>query len=107
MLNRKKEIEDAYQEYLKGNHIPFQDNEVVNEYKYWKVLKNKFPYDVRVHHLIIPKREFAMFRDMNNEEKKELEYIKELFNNNYDCFLQNTLKKRSIRTIYHEHFILF
>ena len=51
--------------------------EPVDEYKYWVIIEDEFPFDkiAKVHHLLIPKRVFMESTDMTKEEKEEMEYL--------------------------------
>ena len=52
-----------------------EENMLVKEYTYWKILNNRFPYDniAKINHMIIPKRHVTESK-LTEEEKKEFSF---------------------------------
>lgn len=110
MLDRTIEVQKEYTEYLlKMPNIidSINESEIVFETKYWKVIKNKFPYNVSVHNLLFPKRVVKNKQDLNQEELLELNEIKDMQSSFYDTYLQHTSRNRTIPDWYHEHLLIW
>ena len=82
-----------------------ENEEIVKDFESWVVIRNKFPYDgvTRTHHMLVPKRYFATPREMNAEERRELEEIKLSFGEEYDGLFENLSHKRSVPSHFHIH----
>jgi diadenosine tetraphosphate (Ap4A) HIT family hydrolase len=78
------------------------------EYQYWRIIDNKFPYDTiaKVHHMLVPKRQFAKRSDMTKKERLELDTIIDFYIEDYDMYLQNTEKAQSVPSWYHLHLLV-
>jgi diadenosine tetraphosphate (Ap4A) HIT family hydrolase len=110
MFKRTKEIEDIYIGYLKAkpNIIEeFNKQPIIKDYYLWKVIENRFPYNVSTHHLLIPKRPCKNKEDLDVHERIELRNIKKELANEYDTFMQHTSRARSVPEWYHEHLIVW
>lgn len=78
------------------------------EFKYWRVIENKFPYDriAQVHDMLIPKRcvKEEAFTQEEIEEFKEIR--KSYVEDNYGYVIEPTFKNKSVPEHYHLHLIL-
>lgn len=101
---RKPETEAAYKLSREtGDLSPLYSEEHIREFQYWRIVNNRFPYDkiYQTHHLLIPKRKFALESDMWLRERDELTRLKQTLP--YDQVLENTMHNRSICDLYHLH----
>lgn len=108
MYKRTEEIENKYLKYLLNNPniaVSFLEEQSIKEWKHWKIIKNKFPYDVKTHHLLIPKNISSNFNNISLLEEKEYHIIKEEISSEYDTFIINTSRARTVPTWWHEHLI--
>ncbi len=109
---RSKKLTDKYKAYRvaigDGLDDVLNSEAPLMEWKFWKLLTNKFPYDKIAisHDMIVPKRKFGSLKDASGDEIAELEDIKIELADNYDCFLETSYSRaRSIKTHYHLHCI--
>ncbi len=88
-----------------NNLIPLADEASVLEYKHWRIIRNRFPYDavLEEHDMLVPKRVVAERKDLTLEEARELTDILEEMKNSYDFVMENFPRKRSILYHYHLH----
>ncbi len=115
-ITRTREMEKKYKEFklqsASYNREKFifdlKNEEVLVKYKYWVIIPNSFPYDgvLQVHHMLVPKRFFSTSREMNEEERNELEQIKEGMDERYDGIFENFTHTRSVLAHYHLHLML-
>lgn len=110
MSLRTAETERIYQDAKKrGDIVPLHDEKRIEDFKYWCIVENRFPYDVSYKkcHLLIPKREGVIyFNDINFDEFIELGKLIEeggFVESNYDEWKVNTKKKRSNMVLFHIH----
>jgi len=78
---------------------------LVKKFKYWKIIKNRFPHDriAKINHIIIPKRH-TIYEKLNKIEKEEFEKIKlNYIEKKYDVMLEATNKRKSIPEHHHIH----
>ena len=79
----------------------------IKEFKYWRIIKNQFPYDriTKINHLIVLKRHVISAK-LNKKEREELEKIKiDYMVGNYDYTLESL--KKSIPDHFHLHLMIF
>jgi len=111
---RTPETERKYQEYLKK--VPkdycFLCNKdlLIKEYKYFILVKNKFPYDAhyKIHHdVLATKRHIVLEEEMTVREWMELQRLKRqvMIGNKYEHICENTLKNKSVKLHWHIHFL--
>ncbi|OGC97708.1 hypothetical protein A2634_04795 [Candidatus Amesbacteria bacterium RIFCSPHIGHO2_01_FULL_48_32] len=85
--------------------------QVVNKYKFFKVIKNRFPYSlwdlksVEEHLMLVPNRHFGQFQNMSNEEKGEFAKVLATFEVDYDLFIRATKSSIKSQIHYHVHLI--
>lgn len=93
----------------KGEEVDLMDIPSSKEWKYWRLVVNEFPYDLITskHDMIVPKRKFANFDDMNRWEEWELADIKKELADDYDGFLESTISHRTVVSHYHLHCMKF
>lgn len=89
----------------KGTLVALHEEERLFDFEHWMIVANRFPYDIalRVHHLLLPKRQVPAQGDLNPEELVELSHIMEQVQHNYDFVLSNFPRKQSIKTHFHLH----
>ncbi len=84
------------------------ERETIEEFKYWRIVENLFPYDAiaRVHHMILPKRH-ASDDELSSEEKEEFDSIKESYiQQTYEFLIEPMRHRRSIPAHSHLHLIV-
>jgi hypothetical protein len=109
---RSDAVLDAYLTHIKSGGLARScglcDREPLAVYTHWKLIENKFPYDViaREHHMLVPLRH-ATEHDLLPEELAELKAIKyrDDVQEVYDSFIEGTSRTRSIPAHYHLHLI--
>ncbi len=109
---RKAESEALYQQAKKdGTLIPLSEEAVIEEWLFWKLIDNRFPYDAvfQVHRMLIPKRVVAEWGDLSTLEKAQFEEIKQQYrdSNEYDLIFENFGKRRSVTAHWHEHLAIY
>lgn len=104
---RTTEGEQAYAD-AKVFHklMPLSDELSIREWENWKLVGNRFPYDMafKTHHLLIPKRNVALRRELTKLELDELDVIISTYiESKYDMMFENTMRRRSIPILFHLH----
>ncbi len=82
---------------------------LIKEFKYWMILKNRFPYD-RIYeksHMLAVKRHAASEADLTVNEIMELRMIKKDHLKNYHVLLENVGARISIKDHFHLHILKF
>lgn len=109
---RTEEGKKKYQEYAKAHPAagacPLCEKESIQDFTYWKVTENSFPYDkiAQTHHMLLPLRHVCE-DDLLPEEAEELKVIKKSFvDTNYDWMIEATHKNKSIPDHFHIHLIV-
>jgi hypothetical protein len=110
---RTPEMKKKYEEHLQTGALdkacPLCDKKSIKTFKHWKIIDNKFPYDLiaKIHHMIVPIRH-VVENDLNEEELEELRQIKENFflNPQYDYIIEAATKNKSIPKHFHLHLIV-
>ncbi len=98
-----------YQEDLRLNKVKSLSEEPrLKEWEYWALIKNSYPYDINfsIHHLLIPKRVVPQ-KQLNVQEKNELEAILEEVQHDYDCQLINFPTAQSVTSHFHIHLLTY
>ncbi|MDP3953262.1 MAG: hypothetical protein Q8P99_00340 [bacterium] len=109
-LLRTRESQEKYEAFKKegglNNGCGLCEADSIKEFDYWRLIKNKFPYDriAEVHDMIIPKRHIRE-NDLSESEKTELLEIKngDYIGNNYHFIIEATTGVKSIPTHFHLH----
>jgi hypothetical protein len=107
---RTPQLEALYRKVLRDNKgRALADLPAKKTYKYWKIVRNEFPYDAffQEHDLLIPKREVGDKEKLYAIEKLELEYILVALARDYDCFMENTQRKRTVPSHFHMHLLIY
>src|SRR5438128_1151808 len=111
---RSDEMNRRYSEHknkvdAKNDNFSDRAERTVQEFKYWLIIQNIFPYDLisSVHHLLIPKRPVPMNGDILPEEKDELLEIRKVVAPNYDCIIENFPRNQSVPGQFHYHLVTF
>lgn len=101
-------------EYAKAKNqrelIPLSREPVIKRWNFWKLITNRFPYDVafQTHHILIPTRQVAEKSDLTKYENDELEEILTYFVEPvYDMYFINTKAKRSVKNLFHIHLVRY
>lgn len=111
---RSEKIENEYSEFRRKNYrddlSPFVfdwENEAMETFEHWALLPVSFHYDLIAdeHHLLVPKRHFGSFSEMNLDEFTELKTIKEKIGDRYSFVLENFPSRLSVPAHFHLHFI--
>lgn len=109
---RTAKTEKIYAEHKKNgglsNGCPLCLESAIKEFKYWRIIDNKFPYDkiAEVHHMITPKRHVAE-GSLDEEEKEELYKIKTTYvAKNYDFIIEASPRLKTIPAHFHLHLIV-
>jgi hypothetical protein len=109
---RTKETHELYEEHKKDGHLergcPLCATEAIEQFKYWKIITNKFPYDrvSEVHHMMVPNRHVTEY-ELTEEEKAELLEIKHAYiNDTYIFMLEAMQRHKSIPAHFHLHLII-
>ncbi len=109
LLFREPKTQERYHEYLKKKNPEecyLCVAPALKEFAFWRLLVDSFPYDriAKTHHLLTPRRH-ANEHELTPAEYTELYAIKLLMENDYDTFLENTERLRSIPGHFHVHAI--
>lgn len=111
---RSKEMEEKYAVFKRERPLktdaPFAfdwQNEALEVFEHWALLPVPFYYDLVAdeHHLLVPKRIFGSFAEMNTEEFAELKEIKTKVGDRYSFILENFPSRLSVPSHFHLHFI--
>lgn len=110
---RSKEVSERYKrdrvagEWDTETYTFDWQNTALQEFTHWALVPSNYPYDLiaEVHHLLVPKRVFPTYREVNEEEYEELKSIKDKLKDHYDFILENLPSKITISSHYHLHFI--
>jgi len=110
ILRTEKTLNDYQKLLSKGlNYDFFFNSPAIIEYNYWRLIKNKFPYDAVAseHCLLTPNRIFQYDFEMSAEEQAELYDIKRYLEKRFDSIFENFIHKRTFPKHYHLHVIKF
>lgn len=108
---RTQKNENKYIKELKNkrSECPICDRVGLKTFKYWKIIKNDFPYDriAKKHDMLVPIRH-VIENDLNQKELDELRKIKNSFikDSNYDYIIESNYKMKSLPTHFHLHLIV-
>ena len=103
---------DKYKKFIAEGHMKnvcqLCARKTLKEFKYWKILKNDFPWDLvaKVHDMLVPKRH-VVEEKLTNPEKKEFDKIKKSYvEKHYGTIAESTRKKKSIPSHFHIHLLV-
>lgn len=109
-LRTSKTLE-KYTKHLKKNKeakCPLCERLPLKAFKYWKVIKNNFPYDriAKEHNMIVPLRHITE-DSLNRNELKEIKDIKNGYikDHNYNYIIEATLHTKTQPEHFHLHII--
>jgi len=111
---RTEETQRIYDEYKKVGGLNgacvLCEIEPIKEFKYWKIAKNRFPYDkiADPHDMIIIKRHVSV-NEITGEEWMEYNSLKqsgEYIDKNYDFVFESTVKVMTVPAHFHLHLIV-
>lgn len=80
----------------------------IKEFKYWRIIDNRFPWDLiaQIGHIIIPKRH-VVYDKLTMAEKKEFDLIKSKYiEKRYEVIAEATNRKKSIPGHFHKHLLV-
>lgn len=105
-------MQDKYKahiaEHSSDGDCPLCSKEAVKNFKYWKIIKNDFPYDLiaREHRMIVPLRHIHEDA-LTVSEVAEFEDLKKTYiDAEYDYMVEATTKNKSIPAHFHLHLIV-
>ena len=108
-LDTTKAAYDAYQlEDAFTDGCPLCKAPTVHAFTYWRVVKNRFPYDkiAGQHDMLIPKRHITE-AEITEDEWHELAKLKtDFIHPNYQFIIEATYKMKSIPAHFHLHLIV-
>ena len=105
---RKPESEERYQKEKKLiAECPFCVGESLHEWEYWKLMPNKYPYD-----LVAEKHDLLVLniheKNARKDELEELESIKKMkFIADYHCLIENFQIRQSVPGHFHVHLLRY
>lgn len=108
---RTKETHELYEEHKRNGHLdtcPLCVAEVIMQFRNWKIINNKFPYDrvSDVHHMMITNRHITE-HELTTEEKDELLEIKHTYvNDTYIFMIEAMPRHKSIPAHFHLHLVV-
>lgn len=111
---RKRKSEVIYKKHLKNrkengdDSCPMCERKSEKSFKFWKIIKNKFPYDkVAEEHLMLVPIRHVVESELNKNELKEFGKIKNsiLKVKKYD-FIMEAVKWKTIPSHFHLHLIV-
>lgn len=82
---------------------------VIGEFTYWKIIKNKYPYDAVTlrHDLLVVKRHVGSDKELTEAERDELFTLKEsTLNETYTFILEALPRNKSIPGHHHLHLMI-
>ena len=95
---------------IQYNPFTDQDRKIVNEFNYWIIVENGFPYDAiaTTSHILSIKREIPFDWDLlTAEERVELDHLKKTyFKENYDVVYENLPKGQTVPGHFHLHLLV-
>lgn len=87
----------------------WQEMELVQEFDYWLIVKNQYPYDAvaEVHHMLVPFDHWKHEEEVSDVAGEEIESILEDLDKDgsYDCIMRNFAVGQSHPTHLHYHLI--
>lgn len=106
MTMRTEKAEAIYaQAKAEGSLRPLYDERLVKDFKYWRIVENRFPHDkiAEVNHLLVLKRECQDLSFIRLYEWHELFLVLWEIRKDYDNFVYNLPAMSSIKNIPHAH----
>ena len=114
-IQRTKKTDQKYKKFIAQGFLENgcglckkNKNELIKEFKYWKIVKNRFPWDriAKTSHMVIPKRHVSGEK-LTKIEKRELEIIKfKYIEKEYELLAEATTRKKSIPGHFHVHLLI-
>lgn len=117
-MYRSTQAESQYKKYKNentDNKCPFCDlpkNQIVKRFKYFLVIKNRFPYsvwdtgEVKNHYMLVPKKHLSSISDFSKQEKAEyLQIIADYEAKGYDTFTRSSNNKGKTQPHFHTHLL--
>lgn len=87
----------------------FKKETLIREFKYWVIIKNRFPYDkiARTNDMLVSKRPLQSHYDGSKEEQAEYHMIVQLLAEEdfYDALIENFPKVKSVKKYAHTHLV--
>lgn len=103
---RTAEMEGIYREAKQRDDlIPLDEEAPILQWKYWKLIYNRFPYDAvfAEHEMLVPLTPVRTRDQLSFGAVVELNTILNELANQYDIVFENLPRKRSIKALYHLH----
>lgn len=112
---RTEETQKRYEEVKMSRRMQIQHNvcplctaESLQEFQYWRIVENEFPYDriAAKHHIAVLKRHTTESK-MTNNEREEFRELKEGYiNENYEFVFESVPRVKTIPAHHHLHLIV-
>jgi len=94
---------------ISHEQFDFANETIVQEYRYWYIIKNRFPYDtmVRVNDMLVSKRAVSTFKELKADEITEYSQILEELteSKSYDARIENFPHVKSVTQHIHIHLV--
>lgn len=110
MSLRRRKSEARYQHAkIKGDTVPLQEERSIRDFKYWRLIDNRFPYDAAytTSHMLVPKRVVPTYSKLKWRERRELRKLIDTELTFYHQVIENMSNTRSVLVIYHLHLVIF
>ena len=106
---RKPESEAKYQARKRTDECPLCTAPVVEEWKYWRLIRNDYPYDLvaEKHDLLVLKEHSDIITRNAWIELNESKYIFEFAPYEYHCVIENLPVRQSVPGHYHLHLLRY
>lgn len=94
---------------LSGDLLPINQETPIQEYKYWVLVENRFPYDsiFAKHDMLVTKREYGNRSEMRLAEYIDMMNILDSLNGKYHVIFENFSDRMSVKTLFHVHLGLY
>lgn len=111
---RTRKTENKYRKHREKmdlNKCPLCNKKSIKIFKYWKIMKNDFPYDriAKIHDLLVPKRH-EIEDKLTRKELEELKSIKDNYVNGknmhkYNFIMEVAKLEKTIPSHFHLHLL--
>lgn len=110
MSLRRRKSEQRYQlAKITNATVPLQYERSIREFKYWRLIDNRFPYDAAysTSHMLVPKRLVPVYGKLRIWERRELRRLLDTELTHYNQVIENMSNTRSVMVLYHLHLLIF
>lgn len=95
---------------IDGDMRPLHDEYVIQHFKHWFIIANRFPYDscYKTSHMLLPNSQAPVYSKLTQNEKRELRLILDGYcQEHYHQAVENMAVRRSVMAIWHLHLVTF